>query len=120
MMRNTLPPLASNDLFDGAPEYHAPFVLLAHETKAVDVSVRVVLGKFLTFGRHAQSITKAVFKKKSASRDARSRTRPEFNVSTPPEQRAIAIRDIDIRGGRVCFQRAPSRRKKDSSGARIS
>ena len=120
MMRNTLPPLASNDLFDGAPEYHAPFVLVAHETKAVHVSVRVVLGKFLTVGRHTQSITKAVLEKKGASRDARPRTRFEFNVSTPPEEQAIAVRDIDIRGGRVCFQRAPSRREKDSSGARIS
>ncbi len=73
-------------------------ILIAYKTKGVDVSVRFVLGKFLSLGRDAQSVTKPIFEKKPARSHARSRASFEFNVSLAPEERAIAVRDADIRG----------------------
>ena len=119
-MRNTLPPLASNDLFDGVARIvRAVGKLIANKAKAVDPSVRLLVREFLTLGGYAQAITKTILEEKSASSHASSRTRFEFSVSPTPEQRAIPIRHINIGGGRVRFQRPPASGKKDFPGAWI-
>jgi hypothetical protein len=80
----------------------------------------VVIWKFLTLGRHAQAITKAILEKKSARRHARSRTRFEFNISAAPDQWPVPGSYVHIRGGSVGFQGSPTGRHQFSPGAWIS
>jgi hypothetical protein len=86
--------------------------------KAIDKSVGPIPGKFFTFGCHAQSITKAIFEKKSARGDAGSRTRFKFQVSTAPKVRPIAR--SHVRSRRHRFQGSPAGSLQDSSGMWIS